>query len=192
MARQAILLIHRRRFPEAEKKIEEAKSSLRDMEGYFSEWRELGGSGAVYTAYQEFTEAKILFDYVQSHRIPDPESIGVPGVPYLLGLADLIGELRRLTLDLIRAGDFEASERSLATMEEIHALLMTIDTAPAITPGLRRKGDSMRRVIEITRGDVTTESRRRSLERSLVELQRFLGDKWDEERKKEAKTTSLG
>jgi len=189
MARQAVLLIHRRRLSEAAHRLEEAKSSLEEMERKLAGWRELGGSGTVYTAYQEFAEASILLNYVRSGYIPDPESIEVPNIPYVLGLADVIGELRRLTLDSIRTGDFKAAERSLVTMEDIHASLMTIDTPPAITPGLRKKGDSARRIIEVTRGDVTMEARRLALKRSLDELKSILGDGWDDRRKKEPETS---
>jgi len=184
MARQAILLTHRRRFPEAEKRLEEAKSLLEEMERLLSGWRELGGSGMVYAPYQEFAEAKILLEYMQSGQIPDSKSIEVPAIPYVLGLADFVGELRRLALDSMRAGDFETAERALTIMEDIYALLMTLETAPAITPGLRRKSDNARRLIEVTRGDVTLEARRRSLERSLVELQSILEDHQDEGTKK--------
>jgi translin len=179
MARQAILLTHRRRFSEAEKRLKEAKSLLEGMERHLSGWRELGGSGMVHTPYQEFAEAKILLAYIQSGQIPDSKSIEVPAIPYVLGLADFVGELRRLTLDSMRAGDFDTAERALTTMEDIYALLMTLDTAPAITPGLRHKNDSARRLIEVTRGDVTLEARRRSFERSLIELQAILEDRQD-------------
>ena len=190
MARQAILLTHRRRFPEAEKRLEEAKNLLKEIERLLSGWRELGGSGMVYAPYQEFAEAKILLEYVQSGQILDSKSIEVPAIPYVLGLADFVGELRRLSLDSMRGEDFEAAERALTTMEDIYALLMTLETAPAITPGLRPKGDNARRLIEITRGDVTSEARRRSLERSLIELQSILGNRQDEGTKKESQSLS--
>lgn len=190
--RQAILLVHRKRLVEAEKRLEEAKSSLEEMGKHLSGWKELGNSGAVYTAYQEYAEAKILLNYVQSGQIPGPKSIEVPGIPYLLGLADVIGELRRLILDSIRAEEFEVAERSLITMEEIHTSLMTIEVPPAITPGLRKKNDSMRRLIEITRGDVTMEARRRSIERSLVELQSILGEKRNERKKRGDRSDDKG
>ena len=189
MARQSILLIHRKKFDEAAERLKDARSSLEEMEKHLSRWREIGSTGAVYTAYQEFAEAKILLEYVQSRNIPSPEKISIPGIPYLLGLADVIGEMRRYALDSIRAEDFNAAERALAAMEEIHALLMTIDTAPAITPGLRQKGDSMRRIIEITRGDITTEARRRSLERSLSELRISLGASQHDSNKKKPKSS---
>jgi len=186
MTRQATLLTHRRRFPEAEKRLEEARSLLKEMERLLSGWRELGGSGMVYSPYQEFAEAKILLEYVQSGQILDSKSIEVPAIPYVLGLADFVGELRRLSLDSMRGEDFETAERALTTMEDIYALLMTLETAPAITPGLRPKSDNARRLIEITRGDVTSEARRRSLERSLIELQSTLENQQDEGTDKES------
>jgi predicted translin family RNA/ssDNA-binding protein len=45
-----------------------------------------------------------------------------------------------------------------------------MDDAFLIVPGLRRKCDIGRRIIETTRGDVTIETRRSSLEESIKEL----------------------
>ena len=40
-----------------------------------------------------------------------------------------------------------------------------------LVPGLRHKSDTARRIIEATRGDVTLEIRRKSLEDTLKEFQ---------------------
>ena len=86
---------------------------------------------------------------------------------YTLGLADVIGEFRRFTLDALRQGNAKKGEDCLEKMEEIYIELMAMDEAFMLVQGLRRKCDIARRIIESTRGDVTQEVRRKELEDQL-------------------------
>jgi translin len=138
---------------------------------------ELAHGGAVYTAYQEFAEASIFLEFSERRRFLGPKSLGVPSIPYVLGLADVIGELRRMALDSIRNNDLRLAERCLNSMEDIYASLMTLENADALAPGLRRKCDVARHLIEATRGDVTIEARRSSLEQSIRTLEKVVEKK---------------
>ena len=55
-------------------------------------------------------------------------------------------------------------------MDEIFAVLITMDYPDAITYGLRRQTDVARSIIERTRGDVTFSLRGEHLERSISRL----------------------
>lgn len=44
----------------------------------------------------------------------------------------------------------------LDAMDDVYAVLVTIDYAEALTGGLRRATDALRAVLERTRGDVTS------------------------------------
>jgi translin len=92
----------------------------------------------------------------------------------LLGLADVVGELRRSVLDFLRKGDVKSAEKNLGTMELIYDELIVMDKALHAISRLRRKTDIARRIVESTRGDVTIEARRGVLERSLKKLERVL------------------
>jgi translin len=85
----------------------------------------------------------------------------------VLGLADAVGELRRLSLDALREGDVKKGEDCLRIMDEIFIELLGLDEAYMLVPGLRHKSDIARRIIETTRGDITQEVRRKSLEEYL-------------------------
>jgi translin len=63
----------------------------------------------------------------------------------------------------------------LERMEQIYSELTALDDAYVIVNGLRRKGDVARRLIEITRGDITSEVRRSALERSISKLEKTIG-----------------
>jgi translin len=113
-------------------------------------------------------------------RYQFPEELGVPSVHYLLGLADVIGEFRRRALDALRGGDFDTSEKSLQIMDDIYVELMALEAAYKVAPELRRKCDVARRIIEVTRGDVTSEARRSALDRTMKRLERRMGVEEDE------------
>ena len=111
---------------------------------------------------------------IKEDRFISPEELGDPSVSYVLGLADVVGEFRRRALDSIRKGDVETAEKSLQMMEQIYVELTAMDDTCLLVSALRRKGDVARRLIDITRGDVTIETRRSFLERSIKELEKTL------------------
>ncbi len=65
---------------------------------------ELYYSGMAYNALSEYVEAIVLYDIVTGKDIPGYEELGIPPTPYLQGLGDVVGELRRLVLEEIRRG----------------------------------------------------------------------------------------
>ena len=126
-------------------------------------------------ALQEYSEANIFLKLIEESRFVSATEINVPAIDYVLGLADTVGEFRRLTLDALREGNVAKGEELLEIMDEIFVELMGMDEAYVLVPGLRRKCDVARRIIEITRGDITQEVRRKVLEdhlRSFEQAQR--------------------
>ena len=65
----------------------------------------------------------------------------------------------------------------LRYMDDIYALLITIDFPDAITGGLRRTTDTARGILEKTRGDLTIAVRQAQLERAMLTLQQNLQNK---------------
>lgn len=103
--------------------------------------------------------------------IPTPETLGMGYAAYLNGLGDVVGELRRHVLDLIRGGKVEKAEVFLGIMENIHAVLLDFDYPDAITHGLRRKTDVARSLVEKTRGDLTNALQQKKLEAAMREIE---------------------
>ena len=62
-------------------------------------------------------------------------------------------------------------------MDDIYALLITIDFPDAITGGLRRTTDTTRGILEKTRGDLTIAVRQAQLERAMLTLQQNVQNK---------------
>ena len=109
-----------------------------------------------------------------SKPIPTPEEIEVDEAAYLNGLAEAASELRRRALDLIRRDRVDEAERMLTAMDDIYAQLVTIDFPDALTGGLRRTTDTLRAVLERTRGDLTTTLQQEKLQKALREMEKRL------------------
>jgi translin len=180
LSKQAILFTHQERFDDAKKLLKEATELFAKLEKVSENQPDLVYTGMVDAAYQEYAEAHAFLTLIRQKRFPDPRKLNVPSIPYVLGLGDVIGELRRRSLDLLRKGDVRTAEKCLEIMDHIYVEITAMDDAYLLVPGLRRKCDVARHVIEATRGDITIESRRASLEYSIEELKSII--------KKERKT----
>jgi translin len=172
LSKQSILHVHQKRYGEARKLTEKAKEIITELEKTAQTYPEIIQGGLFDAARQEYSEANILLSLVEESRFPTPIEIRVPPIDYVLGLADVIGEYRRLALDALREGDVKNGENCLQTMDNIYVELMALDEAYMLVPGLRRKCDVARRIIEATRGDITQEVGRNSLEKHLRQLER--------------------
>ena len=167
LSKQAILFIHQRRHEEAKKIVEHVKEIIFRLQTLAKDNPDIVYSGMFSAALQEYAEANIILELIQNSRFVTPDELNVPSADYVLGLADVVGEYRRLALDALREGDAEKGEECLKTMDKIYVELMVMDEAYMLVPGLRRKCDVARRIIESTRGDVTQEMRRQALENYL-------------------------
>ena len=107
---------------------------------------------------------------IRNEPLQTPEDLLVEPFTYLNGLAEVVGELRRRTLDILRHGYSAEAERLLGYMDEIYSVLVTMDYPDAITNGLRRQTDLARGIIEKTRGDITFSLRGEHLEQAIGKL----------------------
>jgi len=171
-SKQAILLIHQKRLKEAEQLVQKATETLSKLHNASTTHPDIIYSGMFSAALQEYSEASIFLKLVKESRFVTPEEINVPSIDFVLGLADVIGECRRLALDALREGDVKNGENCLKMMDEIYIELMAMDESYMLVPGLRRKCDVARKIIEITRGDVTQEIRRNELEKYLRKFEK--------------------
>jgi len=170
----AIRAIHRDEQDTASENIQQAKELVGLLQSELGQYGDLYHAGYTQDALKEFAEASILYSLVLFDQLPDPESLNVGEATYLQGLAEVAGELRRRCLDNLRHGDTHQAEKLLDYMDEIYAILITMDYPDAITGGLRRLTDIVRGVTERTRGDLTISLRQYQLEQRLAELEKHL------------------
>ena len=107
------------------------------------------------TPEQEYTEAIAFYAVISKEPLPLPSDLNIDPINYALGLADVIGELRRYALDNIRNSVVDDLNYILECMDDIYTNLFSIDYPAGLTQDLRRKTDQARNIIEKTRGDVS-------------------------------------
>lgn len=165
----SIIQMHRNDMERAEISLKEAKEALVQIRDLVKNTPELRQTGSVLVAYQEYVEAVLLRGLLKEGKLASLKEVDVEPVPYILGILDLIGELRRVTLNHLRRGKGGEADKTLKVMEELYEAVLTLDHT-AIVPTFRVKADAARRIIESTRGDVITEIRRMSLEEAIRDL----------------------
>lgn len=149
----AIKSIHRNEFDAYSEKVIEIKTNHENLLSLVAK------NQSVFNRYlktpeQEYIEAVCLYALIKDQEVPSPSDYNVDPVNYLLGLADVVGELRRHVLDQIRVGKYESLDKRLEQMEEIYTYLFSLDYPKGLTYDLRHKTDVARGIIEKTRGDI--------------------------------------
>lgn len=155
MSANSIRAVHRGEFDKARTMLDEARdvrdAAVRALNGH----ADIYHAGFLHDAQKEYAEARTTLALLSGDAIPAPEDLGVEYAAYLNGIAEAVGEMRRMVLDRLRAGQYEGCEEILQAMDDIYSVLVTIDYPDAMTGGLRRTTDQTRGILEKTRGDLT-------------------------------------
>jgi len=159
--------LHRKE--DVSEQFKDLKDEVSRLSGLLTDHPDIAAAGYVETAYQEFAEVGIMISLLDRNDVPSPEELGIENVPYLLGLADAVGELRRACLDELKSGDVGRANDLLERMEDIFGELMRFDYPEAILP-IKRKQDVVRSLLEKTRGEVAVAASTRNLHAKLEEV----------------------
>ncbi len=169
LSKTAILLIHSGDLETAEGRLREARRMMEASKAISrSRWISVE---ELSSAQEEHAEAAILLNLMRGEDFPGPEKLGVEPGRYLLGLADVIGELRREAVEALRIGDLSRAEDMLHQMEHIYLTLTSAEETSVLLRGLRRKLDVARGLIEGTRGQIAEERGRMRLLETLRRLE---------------------
>lgn len=163
----AIRAVHRREFELGVELLQTARGLIGEATQVLEQNPELG-TGLVRDAQKEYAEASVTLALVTAQPLPEPAAIGVEAAPYLNGLGEAVGEMRRYLLDDMRRGDLSRGEELLGVMDGIYGVLVTMDFPDAISGGLRRTTDMVRGVLERTRSDLTVTMRQKQLEDTIA------------------------
>lgn len=167
----AIRALHRGEVDRAEELMEKGSALLAEAREACRDHPDVLHAGFVSDAAKEYAEARLTAALSAGRQLPLPAEIGVAAAPYLNGLGEAVGELRRRLLDLLRQGEIDRAEETLAAMVEVLDLLAALDYPDGMTGGLRRTTDVARALIERSRADLTTTVVQ---ERLRADLQRHL------------------
>lgn len=153
---KAIVSLHSHKKKESTEYIEKAKKLLQ-------EFKALGKDDLqkyLYIAEQEYVEAFCLFSIAENSVIPGMESLDVSDISYVMGLLDCIGEIKRMIIDKIRAEGTSNVNTLFELMDKIYGIIYPLAVYDNLMPGLRKKLDVARILIENVRAIITEEQRR--------------------------------
>ena len=150
-----IRALHRGEWDQAAVLISEAGSVLADITIALADHPDILYAGFVADAAKEYAEARITEALFRGEPVPGFAELGIDPVPFLHGLGEAVGEMRRRLLDLLRAGDVEQAQITLEAMDRIVDLLAEMDYPDGMTNGLRRTTDVSRSLVERSRSDLT-------------------------------------
>jgi translin len=167
----AIRAVHRGEMDVAEQLMAQAKLALDEARAAMGPFPDIYYAGFLQDAEKEYAEARATHALISGVPVPGPQDLDVGDAPYLNGLAEAIGELRRHLLDVMRHGELERGETLLAAMDDIYYVLVSMDYPDAMTGGLRRSTDVARSIIERTRGDLSLTLVQRQLQDAISEHQ---------------------
>lgn len=169
----AIRAMHRKEWDNAQRLLVTARATLDDMHTNVEGYADLQYAGYTQDSFKEYVEAALVYAIVHGDPLPGPQELGVEEATYLNGMAEAASELRRYVLDILRLEHSDEAERLLTAMEAIYDVLVTFDFPDALTGGLRHRTDSVRGVLERTRGDVTISLRQQQLQAALERAEKF-------------------
>jgi len=164
---KAIRALHRGDVAGADELLAQGRALIDEAEAPLTEHRDIYHAGFFYDAVKEYAEAELTKALVLKNPLPLPSDLGLHAVPYLKGLGEAVGELRRRLLDQLRKGELAEAEETFADMEVIHGLLAALDYPDGMTSQLRRTTDVARSLIERSRADLTTTIVQERLRRQL-------------------------
>ncbi|MFH1785499.1 MAG: hypothetical protein ABH842_03640 [Candidatus Micrarchaeota archaeon] len=145
----AIKAMHSGELPKAKEYLAEAKKGLANVLECQTNYQH-----HMNHILQEYTEACVVLSAIESKTIPGQKELGVPDLPYLLGLLDTVGELKREMYECLRQKNKKEAEEYFKLMEQIYDELLCLRFSNAVLPEFRHKQDSARHQIEQARGEL--------------------------------------
>ena len=165
---KAIVSMHAHKKNESIENIEKAKKLLQ-------QFKEMGKEDLqkyLYVAEQEFVEAYCLFSISENSVIPSMKSLEVSDISYVMGLLDCIGEIKRVIIDKIRLEGTSDINTLFELMDKIYGIIYPLAVYDNLMPGLRKKLDVSRILIENVRAILTEENRRTIMIEKMHEFEK--------------------
>jgi translin len=166
---KAIEAMHNRDFEKAEIHLESTRGALKQTRLLLQPYPRLYYGPMLMDLEQEYAEAMLLDAILHERPLPTPAELSINNFAYLLGIADLVGELRRNALQCLLLGEEEKAERILSHMETVFSALTAPIFPKNLTHGFRHKIDVDRSLLERTRADVIVAVHRDRLRKALME-----------------------
>lgn len=168
---KSIMALHRGLLEDAAKLLEEAQTELSSLRAHTRDDLER----YLINAEQEFVEAYQLKCVYEKTSLAGIDDLKVATSSYLLGLLDSIGEIKRMIYDNLRTERTSDALKLFALMEDLYGSIYPFAVYDNIVPGIKRKLDVAKLLIENARSTLTEESNRNMLIKRMDILERQLG-----------------
>ncbi|MBN1280135.1 MAG: RNA-binding protein [Candidatus Thermoplasmatota archaeon] len=184
--RRGIQQLHQNHLQDAEQYIHQASEKMKQLNAGVKNHPDLQHTGFVENAAQEFVEIHCLYNIMSDQELPDPDALQTTYSAYLLGLCDVVGELRRGALDFMLQGNASKAHEYLHHMDRIFDAIMSFDYPSALVP-IKKKQDMIRGLIEKTRGELVVSSCEQRIHEKTHEFHGILDQVNQEKTTKEKK-----
>ena len=124
LSKQVIYAIHRSELSNASSLIKKIESEKKTMDSIAKKDPKLISEGSYKVAVQEYVEALLYFSFVTTGKLED---LSTTPVHYILGLADLPGELVRRAVYLAGKGEVKKVVEIRDAVDEIYGELLKFD-----------------------------------------------------------------
>ncbi len=115
----------RRDFKSAEEALARLEQTSRELKKLISEWPMFYNNAVV--GLQEYVEAAALLHLLRDGKIPSREELGVDVYVYLMGLADVAGELGRAATEGLLRRDVDIAKRLKEVVERLYLDLLALE-----------------------------------------------------------------
>lgn len=144
----AITYVHLGMVADAEELLNKLKIKVAELDSKLTQHPELKYSNLYLTALTEYVEAIQFLSVVKHKKLKSSEELEIHYIPYLQGMLDLVGELKRYALELVMSGRVSDAWEYFNIANEIYESIKVLDYPEALIPGVRHKVDVVRRTVE--------------------------------------------
>ncbi len=136
----SIYASHRKEMGDAKKHIIVMKGLIKNLHALLKQ-ASPDAINSARVAEQEFVEAACLLRVISGKEVPTHTELKVDPEPYMLGLADVVGELGRVSVHSIIANDYATALRMREIVTDIYGKFMNLNLRNS---DLRRKVDAIK------------------------------------------------
>ena len=154
---KAIILLHGDKVKDSEALLNSASSSIKKLKDYVI----CDLDRYLWPAEQEYVEAYVLKEIVERKSfLSGHDELNVSLNAYVTGLLDCTGEIKRMIYDNLRKNDHGYSLSLFDIMQSIYNLVYPFSFYDNLIPGIRKKLDVSKRMMEDVRITMTEEYQR--------------------------------
>ncbi|MFW9995414.1 MAG: hypothetical protein ACFFD4_25485 [Candidatus Odinarchaeota archaeon] len=140
--------------------LEEARQLFKQINDAKKELNNSNVMNSLQVTYQEYAEAWLFLNFLEKGDLLSFnddlfKTVEMPVHCYVQGICDFTGELSRKFLDILRAKDIEKASEIFEFIQDIYSNLVSLDYPNGLVPGLKRKTDVVRMVLEKSRTTLT-------------------------------------